>query len=94
MGRIYVNKTTGERVEFVPICPKCRAAIYWSLMSGVTGARTSAHCANNISATRIIKDLETMITCNWEGFAIRRADNEVDIYDKKMRLVPQRIIRK
>ena len=94
MRRVYVNKTTGERVEFIPLCPKCRADIYWSLTSGKEGARGQAHCANNMAATRIITDPRTMIICDWEGVVIRRADQEVDIYDKKMRIVPQRIIRK
>ena len=63
MGRSYINKETGEHIELVPICPKCRAAIYW-------------------------------ISCDWEGIVMRMEDNDVSIYNDKMRLVPYKIVRK
>ena len=94
MGRSYINKETGEHIELVPICPKCRAAIYWSLTSGVPGARSVAHCANNLAVTRVITDPRNMISCDWEGIVMRMEDNDVSIYNDKMRLVPYKIVRK
>jgi len=94
MRRAYINKETGEHLKLVPICPKCRASIYWSLISGVEGAHAPAHCANNASATRIITDLENMLICDWEGVVVRMRDGEVNIYDKKKRLVPHKVVRK
>ncbi len=94
MGRLYLNEKTGERIEFVPICPKCRTSIYWSLTSGVPGATSTAHCANNMAVTRVITDPYNIITCDWEGIVMRMDDNEVNIYNKNMRLVPYKIMRK
>ena len=87
-------KETGERFELVPMCPMCRAAIYWSLISGQPGATASAHCANNMSSTRIITDPRNMLICEWEGTVIRLDDGDVNIYDKDNRLVPHRVVRK
>ena len=63
-------------------CPTCKSAIKWSLTSGVAGARSTAYCANNISASRInISSLKEETYCLWEGYVIRQKDGGVRFSD-------------
>ncbi len=94
MKGAYVNKETGERYELIPMCPMCRAPIYWSLISGVMGAEAPAHCANNMSSTRIITDPRNMHICEWEGKVVRMRNGDVRIYNLDNRLVSHRVVPK
>ena len=94
MGLTYWDQRSGRVVELVPVCPRCKANIYWSLHSVAAGAIGPAHCANNMSATRIITNPEHMITCDWEGTVMRDADGGVTIYDQNMRRLPHKVKQK
>ena len=94
MGKRYIRKTIGPSIELVPMCPLCRASIYWSMYSGREGAETVAYCANNSSATRIIIDPANMVSCTWEGYARRNKHGFVDIFNSDGSAVPHRIVRR
>ena len=94
MGQMYYDSDAGCTVELKPVCPRCRANVYWTLVSGREGATGIATCANHASATRIIVDISEMHICEWEGIVMRCEDGSVIIYDKSMRKVPYRVERK
>ena len=94
MGRTYWDKRNGCRVELIPLCPKCKAPIYWTLISGVVGATGHAYCANSGTATRIIVDVREMYVCDWEGIVWRAEGGTVDIYDQEFRPVPHKVKQK
>ncbi len=93
MGRRYTKKQIGRDIELVPMCPLCRADIYWSLHSGVPGAESLAYCANNGSATRMIVDPTNVYMCTWEGVVRRNRDGSVDIFGIDGSVVPHRVNR-
>jgi len=94
MGQMYYDNGDGCTVELQPVCPQCKANVYWTLVSGREGATGIATCANHESATRIIVDISAMYICAWEGIVMRCKDGSVIIYDKSMRKVPYRVERK
>ncbi len=94
MGKRYTSRHMGHGIELIPMCPNCRADIYWKLYTGVPGARGAANCANHHSATRIIMDLDNIITCEWVGMVIRNKDGSVDIFNMDGSPLPQRVIRR
>jgi hypothetical protein len=94
MGKRYTSRRVGPGIELVPMCPNCRADIYWKLHSGVSGAQGSANCANHQSATRIIYDIDNIITCEWVGIVIRNKDGSVDIFNMDGSPLPHRVIKR
>ena len=94
MGKRYTSKQIGPTVELIPMCPYCRADIYWKLHSGDEGARGAAQCANSPNATRIMVDPNNIITCEWAGIVIRNKDGSVDIFNIDETPVPYRVIRR
>jgi hypothetical protein len=81
-------------LEMVPLCPLCRAEIYWILHSGVEGATNIAYCANNGSSTRVIVDPANMVSCKWEGIVRRNENGAVDIYNVDGSTVPHRVVKR
>jgi len=94
MGLTYWDQHNGCAVELVPVCPRCKANIYWTLISGKPGARGPARCANNMSSTRIITDPEHIITCDWEGVVVRAYGGGVNIYDENLSQLPHKVKQK
>lgn len=93
MGKRFIRKTIGPAIELVPMCPLCRANIYWSLYSGKPGAKAEAYCSNNIGASRIIFDTENIVTCEWSGYVVRNRHGTVDIYSNDGKAVPHKVVK-
>jgi hypothetical protein len=93
MGRRYTTRSITDNIELVPVCPRCRASVYWSLHSGLEGAQSYAHCANNMSATRIILKPGEMMSCDWEGIVVRNKNGTVDIFNIDGSAVPYRVVK-
>ena len=93
MAKRYARKRIGPLIELVPMCPLCRASIYWTMYSGREGTRSEAYCANNTSATRLIVDPKNMRACQWAGYAIRNKNGAVDIFSIDGGTVPHKVIR-
>ena len=70
-------------------CPKCGQDIHWHLRSGRLGDTGIAHCANGLSASRIINLDEVsgggVKVCDWEGEAVRMWDGSVRFREKNGR---------
>lgn len=93
MGRGYKTRTMEEAMELVPMCPRCRANIHWSLRNGTPGAQGYASCGNGPSATRILFDPTNMIICNWKGIVVRNKNGAVDIFNEDGTMVPHRVVK-
>jgi len=59
-------------------CPKCGSLVRWSHWSSGVGTKSSAHCSNGLTASRLsIASLQDLDVCLWKGYVIRQKDGGV-----------------
>ena len=88
------QREDGSLVEMEPYCPKCRARLYWSIHCIDIGATGWAMCSKHSSSTQLIYIDENRKFCDWEGYAIRKDEYRIVIYNKDGSPVLLRPVRK
>jgi len=69
-----------NRFKLVYRCPKCGAAVIWSLNNLRAGATSPTRCANSMTVSKIDWNPETAIFCRWAGMAKRERNGNVKLY--------------
>jgi len=94
MNRIIRAYDSDPNYDLVPLCPQCRARIYWRGYGIGPGEAGTATCSRSPKSTQIMFDPETAYMCTWEGIAKRNDDGTVTVYGHDGSRVPYRIIKR
>jgi hypothetical protein len=61
-------------------CPECGHDVVWSLSSEKAGSKTKTHCVKHPTSSRIEFQIETALTCLWEGWVQRSKAGELEFF--------------